>query len=446
MRISRIRRKSFATLTIGAMVALVSACGGSGDDGGKTTLTYRLWDDQQQKGYEKVFAAFEDEHPDIDVEIEIQPYDQYWTKLVTELGSGTAPDLFWMTPANFPELVSQGALMDVGPALEQSGVATDAYHENVVESFTYEDELYAVPKDWGMPGLLYNKTIFEAAGVEMPTEPLTWAPDGSGTFLPLMRKLTVDAGGKHPDEAGFDANNVKQWGFASWNHSGTQWLNWIASNGGTTIDEPYGKFTFDEPKSVAALQWAVDLISKWHVSPPASQTNPPAGRATEMFQRGEVAVFPANNALLPFVAPDSSFPIGTASMPEGEGGRVVVINGLGEAIFSETEHPDEAQQLAAFLATPEAQTIMATDGYVFPALNDLAPQYVEYWKGKGIDTQPFLDEARGETVNFPIVTGFTAAEPKINQIFNDMYLGSISVPDAAKSAVQEGNDLLTDGN
>ncbi|WP_410648856.1 ABC transporter substrate-binding protein [Amycolatopsis sp. cmx-4-54] len=443
MQLSTFRRKMLSALTVGALVGLVAACGGSGDSNGKTTLTYRIWDEQQQKGYEKVFEAFKATHPDIDVKIELQPYDQYWTKLVTEMVSGTAPDVFWMTPANFPELATKGALMDVTDAVEKSGLTKDRYHANVVDSFTYKGKMYAAPKDWGVPGMLYNKQVFAEAGVAMPTEPLTWAPDGSGTFLPLMRKLTVDANGKHPDESGFDPAKVKRWGFASWNHSGTQWLNWIPSNGGTTITKPYGAFNFNEPASVEALQWGVDLIKKWHVSPPAEQTNPPAGRATEMFQRGEVAVFPANNALLPFVAPGSTFPIGTASLPAGKAGRVVIINGLGEAVYSRTEHPDQAKQLVSFLATPQAQAIMAEGGYVFPAINDLAPRYVEHWKAKGIDTQPFLDEARGKTVNFPIVSGFAAAEPKINQIFNDMYLGSVAVPDAAGEAVEQGNALLT---
>ncbi len=84
-----------------------------------------------------------------------------------------------------------------------------------------------MPKDLGVVGLLYNKDLFAKAGVTMPAE-LTWAPDGSGSFHGVARKLTKSAS--------------KQWGFCSWNHSQTQWLNWIASNGGQAMDKPYGNF------------------------------------------------------------------------------------------------------------------------------------------------------------------------------------------------------------
>jgi multiple sugar transport system substrate-binding protein len=315
--------------------------------------------------------------------------------------------------------------------LKDQGINLADFNQKVVESYKYQDKIYAVPKDWGIVGMLYNKDLFDKAGVTVPND-LTWAPDGSGTFLPLMQKLTVDANGKHPNEPGFDVKNVKQWGFASWDHYQTQWMNWVVSNGGKLVDKPYGKLAFDGPESVAAMQWGVDLINKWHVSPPATQTNPPAGKATEMFQRGEIAVFPANNALLPYVVPQVKFTVGVASMPAGPQGRHVNINGLGEAVYSKAKHPAQAKELAAFLA-----------GYVFPALEKLDSLYVDYYKkSKNIDVQPFLDEARGNTFNLPVVRGFTAAETKINSVMNQMYLGELAPAKAAEQAVKDGNSVI----
>jgi multiple sugar transport system substrate-binding protein len=429
-------RIRWAGAAFGALLlAATAACGGSSGSGDKVTLTYRLWDDQQKVGFEKVVAAFKKGHPNIDVNIELLPYDQYWTKMTADAVAGTAPDVFWMTGSQFPEFVTKGILADLSPLK----LDTSIYNKNVVDSYTYQGKLYGVPKDWGIVGMLYNKDAFKKAGVELPAK-LTWAPDGSGTFLELARKLTVDANGKHPDESGFDVGKVKQWGFASWNHYQTQWMNWVNSNGGKLIDRPFGKYVFNDDASVQALQWGVDLVNKYHVSPPATQTNPPTGKVTPMFERGEVAMFPANNALLPFVAPESNFEIGVAAMPEGPKGRSVNINGLSEAVYSKSKHPKEAQQLAAFLASPEAQKIMGDAGYVFPAISSLDQGYVDYWKNsKKLDVSPFLEESKGQTYNLPVVTGFTGFEPKMNQIFNDMYLGKISPKSAADQAVQEGN-------
>jgi multiple sugar transport system substrate-binding protein len=435
----RTRRALLATAMCGALAATLAACGGGGDDaGGKTQLVYRTWDEQQKVGLEKVAAAFTAAHPDITVKVEQLPWDQYWTKLVTDVAAGTAPDVFWLSVPQFPEYVTKGALMDLTSVLPDLG----GFQKNVVESYKYQDKMYAVPKDWGIVGLLYNKDLLDKAGVTLPQE-LTWAPDGSGTFVPLMQKLTVDGSGKHPNEPGFNAKTVKQWGFASWNHYQTQWMNWVMSNGGQLVDKPYGKFNFDSPESVTGLQFAVDLISKWHVSPPATQTNPPSGSATEMFERGEVAFFPANNALLPYVVPEAKFTVGVTSMPAGPQGRKVNINGLGEAVYAKTKHPAQAKELAKFLASEDAQKIMAEDGYVFPALEKTDPLYVDYWKKqKNIDVQAFLDEAKGDTYNLPIVVGFSAAETKINSVMNQMYLGETPPAKAAEQAVKDGNSVL----
>ncbi|MER6949368.1 sugar ABC transporter substrate-binding protein [Nonomuraea sp. NPDC000554] len=428
-------RRAVALLGVATLVLTGCGSGGGSDSGsGKVTLTYRLWDDQQKVGYEKVMAAFEKANPGIDVKIELLPYDQYWTKLTADAVAGTGPDVFWMSPIQFPEYVTKGVLADLTPAK----LDLSKYHKTVVDTFTYQGKPYGVPKDWGIVGLLYNKDLFKKAGVEMPDK-LTWKPDGTGTLLDTARKLTVDEAGKHPDEPGFDPAKVKTYGFASWNHYQTQWMNWVSSNGGKLLDKPFGTYTFNDDASVQALQFGVDLVNKYHVSPPATQTNPPTGKITDMFKAGEVAMFPANNALLPFVAPEAGFEIGVASMPEGPAGRSVNLNGLAEAVYAKSKHPEEAMKLAAYLGSQEPQKMMADAGYVFPALNGLSQGYVDFWKAKKLDVSPFVEESQGTTFALPVTTGFTGFETKLNDIFNEMYLGKLAPKQAADQAVTEGN-------
>ncbi|MGK5555777.1 ABC transporter substrate-binding protein [Actinomadura kijaniata] len=431
------RIRSIAAVLGTALLSALTACGGSGDSGGDATLTYRLWDDQQKAGYEKVMAAFEKAHPGVHVKIELLPYDQYWTKMTADAVAGTAPDVFWMQTAQFPEFVTKGVLADLSPLR----LDTAKYHPNVVQSYTYQGKLFGVPKDFGIVGLLYNEDLFKKAGVARPDK-LTWKPDGSGTLLETARKLTVDENGRHPDEPGFDPGKVKQYGFASWNHYQTQWMNWVSSNGGKLVDRPFGRYAFNDDASVQALQFGVDLVNKYHVAPPAAQTNPPSDKINEMFKRGQVAMFPANNALLPFVAPGAGFKIGIAPMPAGPAGRVVNINGLSEAVYAKSPRKEAAMKLVRYLGGPEAQKIMADGGYVFPALNGLSQGYVDHWKRKGMDVTPFLEESRGATFNLPVTTGFTAFENKLTQTFNDMYLGRLTPRQAADRAVGDGNALV----
>ena len=71
-----------ATLCVG----LLAGCGGSGDGGsssGKTELSLGIWDENQRPAIEDVVAAYEEENPDVKINIELTPYSgsEYWTKL-----------------------------------------------------------------------------------------------------------------------------------------------------------------------------------------------------------------------------------------------------------------------------------------------------------------------------------------------------------------------------
>ncbi|MGH3321965.1 MAG: ABC transporter substrate-binding protein [Streptosporangiaceae bacterium] len=448
MRRAKFRR--VGAIACALTLAPLAACGGGGGAGdsgsqGKTQIVYRLWDKEQKQRYQKIVAAFEKKHSNIDVKIELLPWSAYWKKLTTEAAAGTAPDVFKVLPSRFATYVRKGMLMDLSPVVEKHGIDSGAYREIAWKSYQYKGKMYAIPADQGVQVMYYNKDLFKKVGVTMPDK-LTWDPQGSGSFVALMKKLTVDKQGRHPGEPGFDPKHVKRWGFASWNHFGSQWSNWVRDNGGRLIDHPYGKWTLDGPKSVEALTWAVDLITRWHVSPPASMTNPPSGQATEMFQRGQVAVFPGSNALVSFIAPDSNFDIGVAKMPVGPAGRFSSSHGAGEVVFAGTDHPEAAKKFVAFLGSKQARRVTASAGGSIPAIKSLAPLYVKYWKSKGVDMSPATGQmSAGATFAVPVVANYDASVGEIKPVLNQMYLGQLSPKEATDRAVREANDAISSG-
>src|SRR5699024_7664244 len=60
---------------------------GSDGDGEQTVVTFRLWDDNAAAAYKDSFDAFTAAHPDIRVEIELVPWQDYWTRLPQDIGS-----------------------------------------------------------------------------------------------------------------------------------------------------------------------------------------------------------------------------------------------------------------------------------------------------------------------------------------------------------------------
>ncbi|HZU02977.1 MAG TPA: sugar ABC transporter substrate-binding protein [Ktedonobacteraceae bacterium] len=307
--------RPLAWLSMGMLVVMMlaglAACGGGGSSGssssnGVVNLTYALWDPIEETGYKQSVAQFMQQHPNIKVTIEYTPWAQYWQKLSTEFAAGNAPDVFWDHLAYFPQFVQQGQLTDLTSLIKQDNVDMSQYYPQLVQEWTYNGKVYGLPKDWDTIAILYNKQMFQKAGLPAPTN-LTWNPTDGGTFLQTAEKLTLDQNGKHPTDPGFDPKHIKQYGYVSENNNQEGYWNFIAMNGGTFLDKPFGQnFQFNQPPAVQALQFQVDLINKYHVSPSATETNNNGTVGTQLFEGGKVAMVPLGSWELTGVSQQAS--------------------------------------------------------------------------------------------------------------------------------------------
>ena len=95
-----------------ALVLLLSLAGcGSGD--GKTHLVFQIWDVYQRPGIEAVCAAYTALHPDVEIEVQVTSWSEYWTKLEAAAESNTLPDVFWMHTNRLLYYADFGMLADV---------------------------------------------------------------------------------------------------------------------------------------------------------------------------------------------------------------------------------------------------------------------------------------------------------------------------------------------
>ncbi|MBV9257564.1 MAG: sugar ABC transporter substrate-binding protein [Ktedonobacteraceae bacterium] len=430
--------------TLGMILVIVlAACGGSGGaQGGKVHLTYALWDPNEQVGYQKSINAFEQLHPNISVSITQVPWAQYWQKLYTEFAAGDAPDVFWDHMAYFPQYVQQDQLMNLSPLIQKDKLDLSIYYPQLLQQFAYQGNYYGLPKDWDTITLFYNKNIFKKMGLSAPDN-LNWNPTDGGSFLKLAQQLTIDKNGRHPDQPGFNENAISQYGFVSLNDPQEVYWNYIAMNGGKFLDRPFGQnFVFNQPPSVQALQFLVNMILKWHVSPSATETNNNGAAMIQMFAQGQSAMMQTGSWNVLYITQQVNFPFGIVQLPAGPDGRASVFNGLSDAIYAKTAHPQEAWELFKWLASPQSQQILGSGGYVWPAIKSLDSTYVNYWSKKGVDVTAFLKEAQGQTTSFPSTPGYNEASININDAFNEMFLGHTSIQQATNDAVQQANNAI----
>ena len=230
-------RKLFAILLTFCMVfSFVSFAGAD-----EVTITFAFWDNNQEPGMQAIADAYMDLHPDVKVEVQVTPWDQYWTKLEASALGGAMPDVFWMHSNQFFKYVTADTLLPLDFEYDYT-----PYPAGVTALYTFDDVHYAVPKDYDTIALVYNKEIFDAAGIAYPDDTWTW-----DTLLETAKKLTDPEKGVY----GFGAPNDRQSGY----------LNLIYQNEGFAFEN--GKSGYDQAATREAIQWWVDLQKVHQVSP-----------------------------------------------------------------------------------------------------------------------------------------------------------------------------------
>lgn len=251
-----------------------------------------------------IVKKFTDANPDISVRVEKMQWGTYFDKLLTSLVSGNgAPDMFLLHEFEIPQFASQGVLYETSEFFKPKGELDKAdYEPAYIKALAYDGQTYGVPLDRHGWGVVVNKDLFKKAGLD-PAK----TPKNAAEFIALAQKLTIDKNGKHPNEAGFDEKNVVQWGtFASWPKP--NFLSTLWQFGGNWTDGK--KATLDTPEAHKALQFWVDLIYKYKVSPK------PAGYdGWQSFANQKLAIIPEGCWMYNFLV-DNKVPFGVWEYPQ----------------------------------------------------------------------------------------------------------------------------------
>ncbi|QGN33276.1 sugar ABC transporter substrate-binding protein [Microlunatus sp. Gsoil 973] len=449
------RRKALALLGAGAGGAVLAACspnqqreqntsGGGSTGAAKTTIGFRLWDDQVAKAYETSFAEFTKQNPDITVKINLVPWQNYWDQLPVDVGSGTIDDLFWTNSLNYQQYADAGKISDVGTLL---GAVDDAWQKSVVQQYTYQDKLWGVPQIADANGIFYNKSILSDSNPRLLSGigKLRWRPGGGSgdTLLPALRQLTVDSNGKTAADPGFDPKKIKTYGYNAAYDLQAIYFPFIGSNGGRWQADGSNKFVFgSDPKTVEAFSYIVDLINKHHVAPSAADTNDNGDFSRDQFLQGHMAIFQSGTYNLANVADGAKFDWAIARNPAGAAGSFGVASGVIVAASAATKSADAVKKLLTWLGSADGNKFIGESGSALPAVTTAQSSWVDFWKAKNVDVQPFVDAAAGKTIQAPRGTGGSGSSDAYDPILKEIFLGRTPVKSGLAEAEQKANAAI----
>jgi len=424
------------------LVAGVFGCA-SVDARASTNVTVRLWDQKVAEAYRASFDKFEALHPEIRVDVRVVPWSDYWTLLRTDIASGAVDDIFWVNAANYRPYADSGDLVDISEALPAD--AESAWTPQVVAQYTHGGRLWGVPQltDPGI-GILYNANHLREAGLSPEAlNALYWDPRSKGDSLRAIAKtLTLDINGLNPESVGFDPSKVRQWGYSASNDLNAILLQFLGSNGASW--QQGDSFTFDTSAGREALQYVVDLIAVEGVAPPASDTNPPTGNdaALRLFLEGRLALFQTGAYNLANVQESVAFDWGVAEIPVGPLGAISVTNGVVAAGWAGTEHPTAQREVLGWLGSVEGSKPIGSHGAALPAVLGAQSEYFEYWRSNGVDISPMLDVLGNGSIQAPRGNRYAAAEEAYRPIFNQIFLGDLTVSAGLRAAQAAANDAI----
>ena len=78
---SGVMKKFYRTIAAALALTLLLSLSGCGTSDGKTHLVFQIWDVYQRPGMEAICAAYTAQHPDVEIEVQVTSWGEYWTKL-----------------------------------------------------------------------------------------------------------------------------------------------------------------------------------------------------------------------------------------------------------------------------------------------------------------------------------------------------------------------------
>ncbi len=244
--------KKIITLALSSLLflTLLTGCGQKNetpeDDGNTLHFFSYVLTDEQTAAYEEIFADFEEE---TGIHVEAS-YQGTWSEAPELLNSmklsGTPVDIFIQGVGLIQSPLGPGAMIkDLTNIVDEE--VLNRYEDGVLDSCYMGDHLWCLPMaDGGAWTIMYNKTMFEELGLEVPT-----------TFDEL-----TEAAATINEELGITPMMIN--GKDTWAWPGLYMSTYAEATDGQSVEnvEAFlnGDKTFDGEAEIQAFEWIADLF------------------------------------------------------------------------------------------------------------------------------------------------------------------------------------------
>jgi multiple sugar transport system substrate-binding protein len=239
-----------------AVLALVAAgCGGGSDSGGSSDFGALSDSDREGQVLQLYGFGEGDDVAQNRVSVAKQAIAPATVKnpegafnpqrFLTQLASGTVPDLVYLDRQQVATLAAKGALQPLDSCVDAQKIDLSQYRQAALDEASYQDKLYALPEFTNQRTLIVNTTAVQEAGLKLSDVQTTdW-----DKLKVVAKKLTKTEGGK-VTRIGFDPKIPEFF------------LMWAKANGADLLSADGKTAKLNDPKAVEALEYTKSLIDE----------------------------------------------------------------------------------------------------------------------------------------------------------------------------------------
>jgi multiple sugar transport system substrate-binding protein len=339
-------RHAFAAIGVCSLALALTSCGSSDDDSasGKTRITVNCEPPKSAKVdrmfFDEDVAAFEKQNQDIDVVAhDAFPCEDPKT-FDAKLAGGQMEDVFYTYFTDVEHVVDTGQAADLTPYVKELK-SYDTLSKQLRDIYTVDGKVYGIPRTGYSMGLIYNRKLFQKAGLDPDRPPATWDE------VRADAKKIAALGGGTVGYADYSAQNQGGWHFTAE----------LYSQGGDVVSPDGEKATVDSAEGRAVLQTLHDM--RWKDESMGSKQLLVINDVQQMMGAGQLGMYLAAPDNIPILVKEKGGNYKDLALAPMPGGKGTLIGGDGY-MFNKKASPE---QIRAGLKWHDHMFLTPGDGF-----------------------------------------------------------------------------------